>query len=66
MRCVSPWYNRTSWLGVKLTPAYLLTHTGEEGPRSGQMADHSRAPKNLAWRVCDGVCVCVGGGGGGH
>ena len=24
MRCVSPWYNRTGWLGVKHQLAYLL------------------------------------------
>ena len=25
MRCVSPWYNRTGWLGVKHQLTYLLT-----------------------------------------
>ena len=26
MRCVSPWYNRTGWLGVKRQLTYLLTY----------------------------------------
>ena len=26
MRCVSPWYNRTGWLGVKHQLTYLLTY----------------------------------------
>ena len=31
-KCVSRWYNRTGWLGVKRQVTYLLTYSFSEDP----------------------------------
>ena len=66
MRCVSPWYNRTGWQGVKHRLTYLQVQSGVRINATREITyDRPQGLYFINQASGTGVCVCGGGGGGG-